>query len=148
MVTGDTRRLTYLSVGLLAAVIVGAATVEAALLVREQPLALGVLGLFIPVLVSWLTSAGLVLHSEGPITSAFAELRRATGAPVDPAAPWSPIGMKSLTDSEVTWDCLVSLIARTRRQHEKARLALSAAVLTTAVFLLWTVLSLAAAAVF
>jgi hypothetical protein len=46
----------------------------------------------------------------------------------------------------VTWDFVVPLIAATRRQHARARLALSAAVLTTAAFLLWMMLSLAVAA--
>jgi hypothetical protein len=145
-VTGDTRRLTYISAGLLATVLMGAATVGAALLVRGRPLAMGSLGLLVPVLVSWLVTAALVLFSEGPVTSAFAELRHATGAPVDPSAPWAPLGVAPLADPEVTWDCVVPLIAATRRQHARARLALSAAVLTTAAFLLWMTLSLAVAA--
>jgi hypothetical protein len=124
----------------------GAAAVGAALLVRGQPLAMGSLGLLLPVLVSWLVTAALVLFSEGPVTSAFAELRRATGAPVDPSAPWAPLGVEPLADSEVTWDYVVPLIAATRRQHARAFRALSAAVLTTAAFLLWTVLSLAVTA--
>jgi hypothetical protein len=145
-VTGDTRRLTYISAGLLAAVLMGAATVGAALLLRGQPLAMGSLGLLMPVLAAWLVTAALVLFSEGPLTSAFAELRRATGAPVDPSAPWAPLGVEPLADTAVTRDCIVPLIAATRRQHARARFALSAAVLTTAAFLLWMMLSLAVAA--
>ena len=99
-----------------------------------------------PVLVSWLVTAALVLFSEGPVTNAFAELRRTTGAPVDPSAPWAPLGVEPLADPEVTWDCIVPLIAATRRRHVRARAALSAAVLTTAAFLLWMMLSLAVAA--
>jgi hypothetical protein len=145
-VTGDTRRLSHISAGLLAAVLVGAATMGAALLVRGHPLALGSLGLLAPVLVIWLLAAALVLHSEGPVTSAFAELRRATGAPVNPYAPWVPVGVEPVVDSEVAWDYVVPLIAAARRQHERARLALSVAVLATAAFLLWMVLILAVAA--
>jgi hypothetical protein len=145
-VTGDTRRLSHISAGLLAAVLVGAATLGSALLVHGHPLALGALGLLVPVLVSWLTAATLVLYSEGPVTSGFAELRRATGAPANPFAPWVPLGVESLADAEVTWDYVVPLIAAVRRQHERARLALSVAVLTTSAFLLWMVLSLAVAA--
>ena len=145
-VTGDTRRLTYISAGLLAAVLMGAATVGAALLVGARPLAMESLGLLLPVLVSWLVTAALVLYSEGPVTSAFGELRRATGAAVDPSAPWAPLGVRPLADTEVTWDRVVPLIAATRRQHARARLALSAAVLTTAAFLLWMMLSLTVAA--
>jgi hypothetical protein len=144
-VTGDTRRLSHICAGLLAAVLVGAATMGAALLVRGHPLALGSLGLLVPVLVSWLVGAALVLHSEGPVTSAFAELRRATGAAVNPYVPWVPIGVEP-PDAEVAWDYVVRLIAAARRQHERARIALFVAVLTTAAFLLWMVLSLAVAA--
>lgn len=145
-ITGDTRRLTHISGGLLGAVLAGAGTVAAALLVRGQLLDLGTVGLLFPVIVSWLVTAALVLSSEGPVTSAFAELRRATGAPVDPAAPWAPLGVRPLADSEVTWDYIVPLIAATRRRHERTRRALSAAVLTTSAFLAWMVIALMLAA--
>jgi hypothetical protein len=46
----------------------------------------------------------------------------------------------------VTWNYVVPLIAATRRQHDRARFALSVAALTTAAFLLWMVLALALAA--
>jgi len=145
-VTADTRRLAHISAGLLAAVLVGAATMGAALLVRGHPLDLGSLGLLAPVLVIWLLAAALVLHCEGPVTSAFAQLRRATGAPVNPYVPWAPVGLEPPAGAEATWDYVVLLIAAARRQHERARLALSVAVLTTAAFLLWMVLILAVAA--
>lgn len=144
-VTGDTRRLIHLSTGLLAAVLVGAATVAAALLSRGQTLTLGSVGLLIPVILSWLVTAVLVLLAEGPVTSALAELRLKTGAPVDPSAPWSPLGVRPLTDSEVTWGYVVPLIAAATHQHARTRLALGAAVITTAVFLFWMAFSLAAA---
>jgi hypothetical protein len=79
------------------------------------------------------------------MTGAFAQLRRATGAPVDPAAPWRPLGVRPLADSAVTFGHVVPLIAAATRQHARARLAFCAAVITTAVFLLWMVLSLATA---
>ncbi|HEY1823156.1 MAG TPA: hypothetical protein VGG83_24790 [Trebonia sp.] len=116
------------------------------MLVRGQPLALGSLGLLLPVIASWLVAAALVLFSERPVTSAYAELRRATGAPVSPFAPWAPLGVQPLADSEVTWNYVVPLIAATRRQHDRARFALFVAALTTAAFLFWMVLSLALAA--
>jgi hypothetical protein len=145
LVTGDTRRLILISAVLLTADLVGAAIVVSALLGRGRVLALGSVGLLMPVILSWLVTAVLVLLAEGPVSSAFSELRRATGAPVDPSVPWSPLGVRPLADSEVTWDHVVPLIAAATRQHARARLALSAAVFTTAVFLLWMALSLAAA---
>jgi hypothetical protein len=143
-VTGDTRRLTHVSAGLLAAVLVGSATVAAALAVRRQPLEIGSVALLVPVILCWLGAAVLVLLSERPMSRALAGLRLATGAPVDPSAPWSPLGVRPLDDSEVTWAYVVPLIAAAARQHARSRLALSAAVVTTAVFLLWMLLSLAA----
>lgn len=144
-VTSDTRRLMHLSTGLLAAVLVGAATVASALLSRGQALTLGSVGLLIPVIVSWLATAALVLVAEWPVTSALAELRLKTGAPLDPGVPWTPIGVRPLSDSEVTWGHVVPLIAAATRRHTRTRLALGAAVVTTAVFLCWMVISLAAA---
>lgn len=143
--TGDTRRLTFLATGLLAAVLVGAATVAAALVSRGQVLTLGSAGLLVPVILSWLVTAALVLLAEGPVTSALGELRLKTGAPVDPAAPWSPLGVRPLADSEVTWGYVVPLIAAATLRHTRTLLAVYAAVVTTAVFLLWMVLSLVAA---
>lgn len=143
-VTGDTRRLTHFATGLLAAVLVGAAAVTSALLSRGHALTLGLVGL-IPVLLSWLVTAALVLLAEGPVTSALAELRLRTGAPVDPSAPWLPLGVRPLSDAETTWGYVVPLIAAAARQHARTRLAFGAAVFTTAAFLLWMTLSLAAA---
>src|SRR5579859_5920436 len=56
-VTGHTRRLTQISAGLLAAVLVGAATMTSALTVRGQPMSIGASGLLLPVALSWLTAA-------------------------------------------------------------------------------------------
>jgi len=143
-VTGDTRRLTHVSASLLAAVLVGSATVTAALTMRGQPLDLGSVALLVPVIACWLGSAALVLLSEGPMSRALAELRLVTGAPVDPSVPWLPLGVRPLADSKVTWAYVVPLIAAAARQHARSRLALMAAVATTAAFLLWMSLSLVA----
>lgn len=144
-VTGDTRRLIHLCTGLLAAVLVGAAAVASALLGRGQALTLGSVGLLIPVMLSWLVTAVLVLLAEGPVTGALAELRLRTGAPVDPSAPWSPLGVRPLSDAETTWGYVVPLIAAVTRRHARTRLACGAAIVTTTLFLLWMALSLAAA---
>lgn len=145
-VAGDTRRLTHVSAGLLAGVLIGAAVVTATLASRDKALGLGSVALLVPVIVSWLATGLLLLLSEGPVTSALGELRRMTGAQVDPSAPWRPLGLDSLRDTEVTWDYVVPLIASATQRHARARLALGAAFMTTAMFLLWMVLSLAAIA--
>jgi hypothetical protein len=143
-VTGSTRRLTHICAGLLAAVLVGAATVTSALAVSKRPLAIDVAWLLMPVVLSWLAAAVLLAVSESPVSRTFGEIRWMTGAPVDPSAPWSPLGAYPSADAEVTWDYVVALIAAATRQQARARLALSGAVVTTVLFLLWMTLSLAA----
>jgi len=145
-VIGDTRRHVLISGGLLAVDLVGAASVASALLGRGGVVALGTVGLLTPVLLSWLVTAVLVLLAERPVTGALSELRRATGAPVDPSAPWSPLGVLPLAASALNWGHVVPLIAAANIQHARARLALAAAVITTAAFFLWVVISLAVSA--
>ena len=143
-VTGNTRRLTHICTGLLAAVLVGAAAVTLALALRGRALEIGAAGLLVPVILSWLAAVILLAASESPVSRTLGELRWSTGAPLDPSAPWSPLGARAQADAEVTWDYVVALIAAATRQHARARLALSAAAVTTALFLLWMMLSLAA----
>lgn len=145
-VAGDTRRLSYVCAGLLAAVLVGIATVGSALAISGRALALGSVVLLLPVLASWLVTALLVLLSEGPVSRALGQLRHVTGAPVDLSAPWIPVGVDPLPDAEVSWYHVVPLIGAATRQHARARIALSAALLTTVAFLAWMALSLAAIA--
>lgn len=143
-VTGGTRRLTHICAGLLAAVLLGAATVTSALAFRGQPVAIGAAGLLLPVVLSWLAAAVLLAVSENPVSRTLGELRWSTGAPVDPSVPWSPLGAHPPADAEVTWDYVVAVIGAATRQHARARLALFAAVVTTALFMLWMALALAA----
>jgi hypothetical protein len=145
-VIGDTRRLTLISSGLLAADLVGAGSVASALLARGHVLALVSVSLLLPVAVSWLVTAAVVLLSERPMAGALGELRRATGAPVDLSAPWAPLGVRQLPASDLDWSHFARLIAAADRQHTRARLALSASVLTTAAFFLWMSVALTAAA--
>jgi hypothetical protein len=145
-VLGDTRRHILISGGLLAVDLVGAASVASALLGRGGVVAPGTVGLLMPVLLGWLVTAVLVLLAERPVVGALGELRRATGAPVNPSAPWSPLGVLPLAAADLNCNHVVPLIAAANIQHARARLALSAAVITTAAFLLWMALSLAVAA--
>jgi hypothetical protein len=144
-VTGNTRRLTHICAGLLAAVLVGAATVTSALAVRGRPLEIGAVWLVTPVILSWLAAAVLLAAAENPVSRTLGEVRWSTGAPIDPDAPWLPLGTHPPADAEITWDYVLALIAAATRQQARARLALSAAVVTAALFLLWMTLSLAAA---
>lgn len=143
-VAADTRRLANASAGLLAGVLVGSATVAAALAARGRQAEIGSLALLVPVIVCWFGAAALVLLSEWPVSSPLARLRLASGAPVDLSAPWSPMGVRPLADAEVTWPYVVPLIAAVALRHARSRRALFAAALTAGAFLLWMSLSLAA----
>jgi hypothetical protein len=142
-VTGDARRLTLCSVGLLAADLIGAAAVVSASLARGYVLALGSVGLLLPAIAGWLVTAALVLLSERPVFYAFDHLRWETGAPVDPAAPWSPLGVLPLADSVFAWDHVAPLIAATTVRQARARRALTSAIITTVGIFFWIALSLA-----
>ena len=142
-VAGDTRRLTHICAGLLAAVLIGAAAVTSALAVSGRPPGIGAAGLLIPVVLGWLVAAFLLAASESPMSRALGELRWTTGAPVDPAAPWAPLGAYPPADAEITWAYVVALIAAATCRHARARFALAAAVVATGLFLLWMALSLA-----
>jgi hypothetical protein len=113
------------------------------LLGRRDAVAVGSVGLLVPVILSWLVAAVLLLLAERPVAGALGELRRATGAQVDPSAWWAPVGVLPLPASDLEWSNVVPLIAAVAIRHARARLALSSAIVTTAGLLLWMVLSLA-----
>jgi hypothetical protein len=144
---GDTRWLTLISGGLLAADLAGAAATVAELLGRRGAVAVGSVGLLVPVILGWLATAVLLLLAERPVAGELGELRRAIGARVDPSAWWAPLGVLPLPASELEWSHVVPLIAAVTIRHARARFALSAAIVTTAAFFLWMVLSLAIVAV-
>ena len=145
-VIGGTRRLILISSGMLVGDLVGAGSVASALLTRGYVLALVSVSLLLPVALSWLVAATVVLLAERPIAGALGELRRATGAPVDLSAPWAPLGVRQPPASDLDWSHFARLVAAADRQHTRARLALSASVVTTAAFFLWMSVALAATA--
>lgn len=142
-VLGDTRRLILISGALLAGDAVGTGSVVSALLGRGHDLVSASLFLLLPVLLIWLVTATAVLLAERPVAGALGELRRATGGPVDLSAPWAPLGVRPLADSELKPSHVTLLVAAANCQHTRARFALSASVLTTAAFFVWMSISLA-----
>jgi hypothetical protein len=143
---GDTRCLVLASGALLTADIAGGAIVMSALLGSKEVAALSALGLLLLVMLSWLRASALVVLAEWPVAVAFSELRRATGAPVDPSAPWLPTGARPMVASDLGWDQVVPLIAAANLRHARARLALSWAVITTIGLCVWMAISFAIAA--
>jgi hypothetical protein len=145
---GDTRWLFLISGALLAADIFGgAAATMAVMLGRHGAVVVGTVGLLIPVALSWLVAAALLLWAERSVADAIGELRWVTGAPLDLAAPPSPRGVDPAPEADLAWSYVVRLIGAVAIRHGRARLALCAAILATAGFFAWAVLSLAIAAV-
>ena len=119
----------------------------AELLGRRDTVAVGTVGLLIPVALSWLVAAALLLWAERSVADAVGELRWMTGAPVDLSPGCSLAGVQPSPAPDLAWSHAVRLIGAVAIRHGRARLALSSAVLTTAGFLAWMVLSLTIAAI-
>lgn len=146
-VMGDTRRLASVAGALLAAGMAGAAIVVSALLRHGHAVAWTCAALLVPVVLGWLAAALMLVLTEQPAAIMLGELRRGTGAPADLSAPWRPVGVRPLSDADAQWERVVSLIGAATLAHARARRALTAAIVATAGFGLWAVLSLAIAAV-
>jgi hypothetical protein len=144
---GRTRWLFLVSGGLLAADIAVAAATALALLSHGGAVAAVSVGLLLPVMLSWLVAAALLLWAERPVADAVGELRWVTGAPVDFSVPCSPLDAGQSSAPEPTWPHVVRLIGAVAVRQGRARLALSSAILATAGFLAWLVLSLTIAAI-
>jgi hypothetical protein len=141
-----TRRLILVTGALLAASVVGVAIVSSVLLGRGIGFSLGSVGLLLPVLLTWMASGVLLIQTESPVADVLGEVRRVTGAPVEPSAPWRSLGVRPMGEPDVEWDP-VQFIGIVNFQHSRARLALFWAVIATAGCLAWTVFMLAIAAV-
>jgi hypothetical protein len=142
-----TRWLFLTCGGLLAADVAVAAAAVAELLGRAAPVAVAAVGLLIPVGLCWLVAAVLLLWAQRPVADAVGELRWVTGAPVDLSERCPPLGTSPPPAPEEEWPHVVRLIGAVAVWHGRARLALGAAILTTAAFLAWAVLSLTIAAI-
>ena len=119
----------------------------AELIGRAGPVAVGTVGLLIPVALSWLVAAALLLWAQRPVADALGELRWVTGAPVDLSMRCPPLGVQPTPASDMEWSQVVRLIGAIAVWQGRARLTLASAILTTAGFLAWMVLSLTVAAI-
>jgi hypothetical protein len=119
---GSTRWCILASGGLLAAGAVGFSIV-----VATWPVARGegggglcCLGLLAVVMLSWLRAATLLALAERPVASALGELRRRTGAPVDPSVPWVPFGVRRTLLTDLGWEHAWALVAAATLRHTRA----------------------------
>lgn len=143
----DTRHLTLISGGLLTADVTGAAIAEYALLGHGHMVTWVSAALLVPAALAWVSAAARVVMAEQPVAGALSELRRETGAPIEPSAPWHSRGFRQLCDEEIEHRHVAPLIGASAIRHDRARTALSAAIIATGAFLLWAVLSISLTAV-
>ena len=90
------------------------------------------------VLLTWVRAGVLLALAGQPVTSALAELRRHTGAPLQPAAPWVPGGMSRATAFDLSRWHAQSLIAAASLRQARTQLALRWAMLAAGACCVWT----------
>ena len=91
-------------------------------------------------------SAGLTARCRWTLVSALGSVRAATGAPLDPAAPWTPVGLHTALDPQVRDAELRRLLGAAHRCCESAWHAVLWASAAGALFVLWSMASAVAAA--
>jgi hypothetical protein len=138
----DTRTGTRLAGALLAAAAVGVA-VTGMLWPLRAGAAVCCLALLAAVLLTWVRAGILLALAGQPVTGALAELRRHTGAPVQPAAPWVRGGVGQVTEFDRGRRHAQSLIAAASLRQARTQLALRWAVLAAGGFCVWTAVVIA-----
>jgi hypothetical protein len=94
--------------------------------------------LLVPVLLTWVRAGVLLALAGRPVTGALAELRRHTGAPVQPGAPWVPGGMSQATAFDLGRWHTQSLVAAASLRQTRTQLALRWAMLAAGACCVWT----------
>jgi len=141
---GDTRPGMLVSGFTVAAVTVGVAVVAAVLPMRLNAGAstLLSLALLFIVMASVIRTVVLMISAGRPLLDELGELRRETGAPVDPTVPWTPMRMRTATSEAPDWDRVRALIAAVYFRNSRINLALTWATLAIISFLTWTFVTL------
>jgi hypothetical protein len=142
----DTRGCLWLSGGLLAA---GALGLALAVATWPAPHVTGYarlccLGL-LPVMLSWVRAAILLVLAGRPVADVLSELRWRTGAPVDPSAPWVRWGTGGTARAQLGWDQARALISAAYLGRSRAQLAIGWAVVAVGGLCVWTAATLAIA---
>jgi hypothetical protein len=133
----DTRTATRLAGGLLTAAAVGVAVTATAWPLRAGATVCCLI-LLVAVLLTWVRAAVLLALAGRPVTGTLAELRRHTGAPVQPAAPWVLGGTGQVTEFHLGRRHAQSLIAAASLRQARTQLALRWAMLAAGGFCVWT----------
>jgi hypothetical protein len=98
-----------------------------------------------PVALAFATSAGFAIRSRRTLVGALGAVRGRTGAPLDPNVPWKPFGLGGALDERVRDEELRRLLAAAHRCCELAWQAVVWGVVTSVLFVFWT-LAMAATA--
>ncbi len=131
----DSRPGLLAGVSALAAMTVGLAVEATAFSAASRPAAASwaCAGLFAIVAACWLRAAALFMLSGAPLGRALGRLRRRTGAPLDPRAPWASIPPR--TAGRWTWADAHLMVGQARFRYERIQQALNWTIVTGIAFL-------------
>ncbi|MGE5291431.1 MAG: hypothetical protein ACM3ML_30360 [Micromonosporaceae bacterium] len=127
-----------------AAVTVGVAVEE---VVRPMSLHAGLgsavyAGLLAALAASVIRVVSLMISAGRPLMDELGELRRQTGAPVDPRAPWTPVRTLIPTSRAVREKRLQAVLSAARFRNARIHQALGWAAIAVICFFAWTLVSL------
>jgi hypothetical protein len=135
----DTRPSLVVSGSVAAAVLIGLATESVLLpLTGRGPGAVAAIALFAAVALCLLRTLALIVLAGLPITQSLSQQRVASGAPLDPRAPWASIPEPGPDPGPWTWARAHLLLSQARFRADRIQAATSWALATAAVFLAWT----------
>jgi len=89
--------------------------------------------------VSMIRTAILMIAAGWPLVDELGELRRRTGAPVDPTAPWTSSGGSAGPFPMSGWEHMRAVLAAAHFRSVRIHQALTWASITVACFFAWTV---------
>lgn len=97
------------------------------------------LGLFALLALCVLRTAILMIGAGRPLMDELGELRRQTGAPVDPTVPWTPVRRLPMTSGIAVWERRAhAVIAAAHFRNARIHLALTWATIAIISFCAWT----------
>jgi hypothetical protein len=135
----DTRPSLVVSGLVSAAVLIGLAAESVVLpLTGRGPGAVAAVALFAVVALCLLRTLTLTVLAGLPLGQALAQQRVASGAPLDPRAPWASIPVPGTDPRSWSWARAHLLLSQARFRAERIQAATSWALVTAAVFLAWT----------
>jgi hypothetical protein len=136
----ETRGNLLASAGFLGALAIGIA-LEAGVSARAlRPGLIGVINiaLMCPLFCCWLVAVILVAMVSRPVLNALSEIRWATGAPLDPRAPWLTLPPVGAYPDGWGWTRAHLLLGAARMARYRVQAADTWTCVTAACFLLWT----------